>query len=98
MSNEVLVSNTPIFDQLARDLGYERLISGGPTLRLRPAYTGTSTKTEGIRPAGLYFDEIQLGGEQTDDAVDAAPNSSIAEEEPQELHMVPGFWKMSDEE
>jgi hypothetical protein len=30
------VSNTPIFDQLSRERGYDRLVTGGPTVRLRP--------------------------------------------------------------
>ena len=34
--NVVHISNTPIFDQLARERGYDRLVSGGPTVRLRP--------------------------------------------------------------
>lgn len=34
--NVVPISNTPIFDQLARERGYDRLVSGGPTVRLRP--------------------------------------------------------------
>jgi len=34
--NVVHISNTPIFDQLARERGYDRLVSGGATVRLRP--------------------------------------------------------------
>jgi len=34
--NVVHISNTPIFDQLARERGYDRLVAGGPTVRLRP--------------------------------------------------------------
>lgn len=37
LENIVHVSNTPIFDQLSRELGYDRLVAGGPTVRLRPA-------------------------------------------------------------
>lgn len=36
MDNLVHVSNTPIFDQLARERNYDRLVAGGPTIRLRP--------------------------------------------------------------
>lgn len=97
MSHEVQFTNTPIFDMLARQYGYDRLIAGGPLqLReVRPAYTGRSTGVEGIRPKGVTLDE--WNEVQTDDAVDAAPQS-IGEDVPESMHMTPGFWKMNDEE
>lgn len=35
MSDTISSTNTPIFDQLARERGYDSLVSGGATLRLR---------------------------------------------------------------
>ncbi|QZE10627.1 hypothetical protein SEA_BILO_52 [Streptomyces phage Bilo] len=40
------MSDTPIFDQLARELGYDRMIAGGPTLRLRPSAFRTVGQTD----------------------------------------------------
>jgi len=68
------MSDTPIFDQLARELNYSRMVAV-PAKRI-PAYTGMSTTINGARPVGMYIDE--WNGEQTDNAVNAAP---IAPEE-----------------
>jgi len=40
------MSDTPIFDQLARERGYNRLVAGGPTLRLRPSAFQTKVQTD----------------------------------------------------
>lgn len=40
------MSDTPIFDQLAAELGYDRMIAGGPTLRLRPSAFRTVGQTD----------------------------------------------------
>lgn len=40
------MSDTPIFDQLARERGYSRMVSGGPTLRLRPNAFQTRAQTD----------------------------------------------------
>lgn len=96
MSESIRYSNTPIFDQLARERSYDRLIAGGP-INLRPAFTGVKTKHNGYTPAGFILDEVQ--GVQTDDAVDAAQTSdSIGEDTPASLVMVPDAWKVDDEE
>lgn len=65
------MSDTPIFDQLARELNYNRMVAV-PAKRI-PAYTGTSTTINGARPVGMYIDE--WNGGQTDEAVNAAPNA-----------------------
>lgn len=40
------MSDTPIFDQLAAERGYNRMIAGGPTLRLRPSAFRTTGQTD----------------------------------------------------
>jgi hypothetical protein len=40
------MSDTPIFDQLAAERGYNRMIAGGPTLRLRPSAFRTVGQTD----------------------------------------------------
>ena len=67
------MSDTPIFDQLARELNYNRMVE--PAKRI-PAYTGTSTSVRGVMAPGMYIDE--WNGGQTDKTVNAAP---IAPEE-----------------
>ena len=60
------MSDTPIFDQLTRELNYARMIASAKTV---PAYTGTSTKVMGIMAPGMYIDE--WNGGQTDEVVNA---------------------------
>lgn len=62
------MSETPIFDQLARELNYRRMIA--PTKSI-PAYTGTSNAVKGVMAPGMYIDE--WNGGQTDKTVNAAP-------------------------
>lgn len=40
------MNDTPIFDRLARERGYHRLIPGGPTLRLRSSAFQTKRQTD----------------------------------------------------
>jgi len=40
------MSDTPIFDQLARERGFHRMVAGGPTLRLRPSAFQTKVQTD----------------------------------------------------
>jgi len=49
------MSETPIFDQLAAELGYFRLVANPP--KRVPAYTGTSTSVRGAMAPGMYIDE-----------------------------------------
>lgn len=42
------MSDTPIFDQLAAERGYSRMIAGGPTLRLRPSAFRTVGQTDEV--------------------------------------------------
>jgi hypothetical protein len=42
------MSDTPIFDQLARERGYNRMIAGGPTLRLRPSAFRSMGQTDKV--------------------------------------------------
>lgn len=51
------MTDTPIFDALARARGYDRLISDMP-YTIRPAYTGESANTGGARAAGILLDEV----------------------------------------
>lgn len=46
MSNHIEYSNTPIFDELSRERGYNRLIARG-AIQMRPAYIDTKY-TEGL--------------------------------------------------
>jgi hypothetical protein len=64
------MSDTPIFDQLARELNYNRMVAV-PAKRI-PAYTGTSTTINGARPVGMYIDEWNGGqlGMSTAEAVE----------------------------
>lgn len=64
------MSDTPIFDELARKYDYDRLIAGAKKV---PAYTGTSPRVMGIMAPGMYIDE--WNGGQTDNAVNAAPTT-----------------------
>lgn len=52
------MSDTPIFDQLARERGYNRMVACGPTLRLR---------------SGTFNHAMRVMSEQTDETVNAAP-------------------------
>lgn len=56
MSNHIEFSNTPIFDELSRERGYNRLIARG-AIQLRPAYTGRSTAIQGVKTYGEITDE-----------------------------------------
>ncbi|ATN93699.1 hypothetical protein SEA_SCAP1_50 [Streptomyces phage Scap1] len=66
------MSDTPIFDQLARELGYNRMVAGGPTLRLRPSAFQSKGQTDevvnaapnGYEPKIAYVDELQLGAKE----------------------------------
>lgn len=54
------MSDTPIFDQLARERGYNRMVAGGPTLRLRPSAfrsMGQTDKTVNAAPSAGNEDE-----------------------------------------
>lgn len=54
------MSDTPIFDQLAREMGYNRMVAGGPTLRLRPSAfrsVGQTDKTVNAAPSAGNEDE-----------------------------------------
>jgi hypothetical protein len=59
------MSDTPIFDQLARERGYNRMVAGGPTppLRARKLYTHPQ----------IVVDQMEAHGAQTDESVNAAP-------------------------
>lgn len=68
MAYEIENSDTPIFDQLARERDYKRLITRLP-IDLHPAW-----KIRGFMAPGAYIDEwssVTVG--QTDEAVNAAP-------------------------
>ncbi|WMI34433.1 hypothetical protein SEA_SHERA_53 [Streptomyces phage SheRa] len=60
------MSDTPIFDQLAAERGYDRMIAGGPTLRLRPSAfrtVGQTDKSVNAAPAPANEeDEKTFGG------------------------------------
>lgn len=56
MAYEIENSDTPIFDQLAREKDYKRLITRLP-IDLRPAWTGQSTHIRGFMAPGAYIDE-----------------------------------------
>lgn len=64
------MSDTPIFDQLAKELNYARMVYDAKKV---PAYTGKASSIQGARPVGMYIDE--WNGGQTDDAVNAAPTA-----------------------
>ena len=52
------MSDTPIFDQLARERGYNRMVAGGPTLRLRPsAFRSVGQTDEVVNAAPVEEDE-----------------------------------------
>lgn len=63
------MSDTPIFDQLAHELNYARMVA--TSAKRVPAYTGANTTIQGGRPVGMYIDE--WNGRQTDETVNAAP-------------------------
>lgn len=69
------MSDTPIFDQLARELNYARMISRAKVV---PAWTGTSTRVAGIMAPGMYVDE--WNGGQTDKTVNAAQTPTEQDE------------------
>ena len=73
------MSDTPIFDQLAAERGYNRLIAGGPTTRfVEPRrFIGVSTEKNGYTPVGMILDEAT--GAQTDETVNAAPTEADEE-------------------
>lgn len=56
------MSDTPIFDQLARERGFNRMVAGGPTLRLRPSAFQTTRQTDedvnAASSAGTEEDEV----------------------------------------
>jgi hypothetical protein len=74
------MSDTPIFDQLAAERGYSRMLSGGSPVftgvRLtRPArplsYSETVDAIQLVMAPGAYIDS--WNGGQTDETVNAAP-------------------------
>lgn len=83
MTNRVQITNTPIFDRLAREMGFHRLIAPKP-LEPVEVYQKRPTHPRGFQPAGYIVDEVSEV--QTDEAVDAAPIKS------------PDLWKITEEE
>ncbi|UVK63643.1 hypothetical protein SEA_DOXI13_54 [Streptomyces phage Doxi13] len=78
------MSDTPIFDQLARELNYARMIS---PRKVVPAYTGASTTINGARPVGTYIDE--WNGAQTDESVNAASTAVRGEDDEEVVFIKP---------
>jgi hypothetical protein len=91
MTNRVQITNTPIFDRLAREMGYRHLIAPKP-LEPVEVYQKRPNTMRGMRPAGYIVDEygteaiVKVDGAQTDEAVDAA------------LIKSPDLWKITEEE
>lgn len=78
------MSDTPIFDQLADERGYDwmkrtfnqLMRNSAPAMPFRrittvPGTTGGTSSIQGARPCGMYIDE--WNGGQTDETVNAAP-------------------------
>jgi H+/gluconate symporter-like permease len=84
-TNRVHITNTPIFDELAREMGYQWMIAPKP---LAPAQVYTKVYTPAPLPnAGLKsLGRQKFVEEQTDEAVDAA------------LVTAPDLWKITEEE
>ena len=86
------MSDTPIFDQLAAERGYDWMMrtfkqlaqSSVPAMPFRrlttvPGVAGGSSSIQGARPCGMYINE--WNGGQTDEDVNAAPTVMEDDEE-----------------
>lgn len=68
------MSDTPIFDQLARERGFHRMVTGGPTLRLRPSEFQTKGQTDKTVNAA----PIVTGTEDNDVFIKPIPVTTLA--------------------